>query len=204
MNVYKLKENTLLERLRANYMEGYEISESDMRIKKRWEAAYAMLSDDMQNDRSVAKMIASRFNVDISTAYVDIRDCKKLYGDVLHSNKEALRNMVTQWSIDFLRKANHTNNMKSIEKALERITKANNLDKEDQDLPDPAKIQPPVQLLTLNFNFINSPRFKLIDESAQAAILKLYDEFMEKLELSPLAEYSDMFQINPSARPEKQ
>jgi hypothetical protein len=64
--------------------------------------------------------------------------------------------------------------LRGMEKALERITKAYNLDKEDLSLPDPSKFQPPVQLLTINYNFINSPSFQMIDLKAQEKLLELH------------------------------
>jgi hypothetical protein len=94
-----------------------------------------------------------------------------------------------------------TKNLKSMEKAVERITRANNLDKEDQDIPDASKIQPPVQLLQVNFNFINSPMFKLVDETTQKAMLEQYDLFMQQVKLSPMADYTDVWKIDESVRP---
>ena len=87
-----------------------------------------------------------------------------------------------------------------MEKSIEKITRANNLDKEDMDLPDASKIQPPVQLLQVNFNFINSPMFKLIDSATQKAMLEQYDLFMEQVKLSPMAQYTDVWQIDDSVR----
>ena len=203
MNTYKLPENTLIERLRANYIDAREISASDQQIKERWEFAYSLILNEAESDKNVVKMLMKRFGISDQCAYNDVRDCKNLFGDIRKSNKDALRHMVTQWAIDLYRMSKQTKNFKGMEKALERITKVNNLDIDDPDLPDASKIQPPVQLLALQFNIINSPRFKLIDESAQSAILGMYDEFMSQLKLSPMAEYSDMFQIEPTARAEK-
>jgi hypothetical protein len=199
MNTWQLPENTLMERLRAFYIEGREISDFDKKIKERWEAAHSLILSS-ENDRNAAKIISKRFDITVETAYQDIRNSTNLFGDVRRASKEGLRHIVTQWATDLHRKAVASNNFKAAEKAMERITKVNNLDKEDQDIPDPSKIQPPVQLLSVNFTFINTPMFKLIDETAQKAILQLYDEFMEQVKISPLAEYTDMFKIDDSAR----
>jgi hypothetical protein len=85
-----------------------------------------------------------------------------------------MRYHVTQWAIELLKLAKMKKDLRGMEKALERITKAYNLDKEDMDLPDPARFQPPIQLLTINYNFINSPSFKMIDAKAQEKLLELH------------------------------
>jgi hypothetical protein len=79
-----------------------------------------------------------------------------------------------------------------MDKFLERITKANNLDKEDMELPDPSKIQPPVQLLSINYTFLNSEFFKLIDPKAQQALLALNEKVMALIDASPIADYKNI------------
>ena len=82
-----------------------------------------------------------------------------------------------------------------MEKALERITKANNLDKEDQDLPDPSKVQPPVQLLQLSFNFVKSEFFHLIDQKAQDEIMKVVAQVEAIIEKSTIKDYLDIYAV---------
>ena len=129
---------------------------------------------------------------------------KRIFGHISKADKDELRHLVTEWSIELFKMSQKSKNLKGMEKAVERITKANNLDKDDMDLPDASKIQPPVQLLSVNFNFINSPMFKKVDQAMQVALLKLYDEFMEQVVLTPLADYTDLWEIDNSARPNQQ
>ena len=195
MNTYKLEENTLMERIRFHYLENYEISPADERILHRWETAHALLLDHHETNRNVVKTLMKRFGISSKCAYEDIHNSNILFGNTRLSNKDAYRYLITQWATDMYRKANKINDFRAMNKALERITKVLNLDKEDPDIPDPTKIQPPVQLLSVNFTFIDSPRFKLIDEKAQKAMLFLYDEFMEQAKLSQLADYLDVFTL---------
>ena len=111
--------------------------------------------------------LMKQYGICESQAYRDIRNSRRLFGDVRTYTKEAMRYHVTQWAIELLKLAKIKKDLRGMEKALERITKAYNLDKEDLDLPDPARFQPPIQLLTINYNFINSPSFKMIDAKAQ-------------------------------------
>jgi hypothetical protein len=203
MNTYKLQESTLIERIRLHYLEDYDISKADAAILARWEAAHALVLESSETDQNIVKIMMRRFNISNVCAYNDIRNSKNFFGDVRSSNKQGIRYIVTQWAIDLFRMAKQSKDFFGMVKALERITKANNLDNDDQNIPDATKIQPPVQLLTMKFDIINSPRFKLIDDAAQKALLQLYDEFMAQVIITPLAEYADVWKINDSARPEK-
>ncbi len=200
MKTYQLTENTLMERIRLYYRENHELSEADNQIMIRWEAAHALILSATESDRHIVNTLMKRFDISIRTAYSDIRNALMLFGDVRLSTKEGIRYLVTQWSVELYTMAKQAKNLPMMQRALERLTKANNIDKEDMDYPDASKIQPPVQLLSVNFNFINSPMFKLIDETAQKALLQLYDEFMDQVKISPLAEYTDMFKIDDSVR----
>ena len=201
MNTYKLPEDTTFERIKQHYLTGYKITELDEEQRKRWEAAHAIIMDK-ETDREAAIILSKRYDISLRQAYVDISNAKNLFGDVRKANKEALRYMTTEWAINLLKKAELNEDYDSCAKLLEKIIKANNLDKEDQDLPDPSKIQPPVQLLSINFNFINSPWFKKIDPKAQEGLLGLRNQFMAMIENSPMRDYLNMFQDQPYQLPE--
>ena len=107
-------------------------------------------------------------------------------------DRYALRDMVTQWAIEAYRKASVKNDFKAIGMLLDKIIRANNLDKEDLELPDPSKIQPPVQLLSINYNFLNTEYFKLIDPKAQQALLEMNEKVMALIDASPIADYKNI------------
>jgi hypothetical protein len=184
---------TTLERIRLYYLnENAELSVHDQELRERWEAAHSMLINQNSVIREVVKMLMKRYEISDVQAYRDVYNCTRCFGPVRGMDRQSLRNMVTQWAIEDYRKANAMNNFRAKDKALERITKANNLDKEDTELPDPSKIQPPVQLLTINYNFLNSEYFKLIDAKAQAALLNLHEKVVALIDASPIAEYKDI------------
>ena len=203
MNTYQLKNSTIEDRIRLYYLEDYELSKDDEIVKDRVNAIQTLRNHDYETERESVNIIVKRFSVSLNTAYRDLRIAKSIFGDMHKANKDDLRFTVTEWSRELYKRSIKTNNLKGMEKALERMTKANNLDKEDMDIPDVTKIQPPVQLLSVNFNFINSPMFKLCDDSTQKALLQLYDEFMEQAKLSQLAEYTDLWKIDDQVRPNK-
>jgi hypothetical protein len=184
---------TTLERIRSYYLKGdVELSEHDQRLRERWEAAHSMLINQNSVVREVVKMLMKVYSISDVQAYRDVYNCTRCFGPVGGMDRQALRNMVTQWAIEDYRKARVKNDFRAMDKFLERITRANNLDKEDMELPDPSKIQPPVQLLSINYSFLNTEFFKLIDPRAQKALLELNEKVMALIDASPIAEYKDM------------
>ena len=191
----ELPARTVEDRIRDHYINGTELSGEDNRIKERLVAAHAMLLGEYENDANISKMLQGRFEISRRQSYIDIFNCKNIFGEMRNSSKEGMRYIVTQMCMDLIRAAKKTNNLKAWEKALERLTKVNNLDKEDPDMPDPSKIQPPIQLMMIDFEFMKSPMFKKLDVTTQQVLIKQYHEVMDAIKLSPLADYSDMFLI---------
>jgi len=199
MNVWKLENDTAMDRIRMHYISGYELSAHDEEVKRRWHAAFTFGLEHKGSDKEVASMLIKTFNISESQAYRDIYNAINLFGDVRKSTKEGLRYMVTQWAIEVFKMAVVKKDFKGMEKALTCITKTNNLDKEDQDLPDPSKIQPPVQMLSLSINFVNSPYFKLIDDKAQKEILAVVERIQLVIDQSPVKNYLDMLMADVAA-----
>ena len=189
----KLAPDTMLERIKAYYMsDNIVLSEHDDKVRCRWLAAYSMLINQRGVEREVVMMLMKTHDISEAQAYRDILNCTRCFGPVRGIDRQALRNMVTQWAIEYLRKAEVKNDFKALERFLGMITRANNLDKEDMELPDPSKVQPPVQLLSINYSFLNTEYFKLIDPKAQKALLALNEKVMALIDTSPIAEYKDI------------
>jgi len=188
-----LVSETTLERIKLYYLKNdVTLSEHDDQVRYRWEAAYSMLINQRGLDREAVKMLMKVYNISQMQAYRDVHNCTLCFGPVRGTDRQAMRHMVTQWAIENLRKAEVKNDFKAIDKFLDRIIKANNLDKEDMELPDPSKIQPPVQLLSINYNFLNSEFFNLIDPKAQKALLALNEKVMALIDASPIADYKNI------------
>ncbi len=188
-----LTSDTILERIKVYYLsDNVKLSEHDEKVRGRWAAAYSMLNNQRSVTREVVTMLMKTHDISEAQAYRDVYNCTRCFGPVRGMDRQALRNMVTEWSIEYLRKAEVKNDFKALEKFLGMITKANNLDKEDMELPDPSKIQPPVQLLSINYSFLTSEYFKLIDPKAQEALLKLNEKVMALIDSSPIAEYKNI------------
>ena len=193
--------DTTFERIRQYYTgENLKLDPEEEIIRIRWSACFMQLHDDMNCDRDVSVFMVRQFGISEGQAYKDIRNSRRLYGDIRVYTKEAMRYHVSQWAIELLKMAKSKKDLRGMEKALERITKAYNLDKEDLSLPDPSKFQPPVQLLTINYNFINSPSFNMIDKKAQEKLLQLHQKIEAMADELHVKDYLNMLlSENPAA-----
>ena len=188
-----LVSDTTLEKIRLYYLsDENKLSDHDEQVRQRWESAYSMLINQNGIECDVVKMLMKVHDISLMQAYRDVHNCTRCFGPVRGMDRQSLRNMVTQWAIEDYRKASVMNDFRAKDKALDKIIKANYLDKEDTDQPDPSKIQPPVQLLSINYSFLTSEYFKLIDPKAQVALLKLNEKVMALIDASPIAEYKNI------------
>ena len=183
-----------LERIKLYYLSDNtdKLSEHDNHVRIRWETAYSMLINQNGVERDVVRMLMKYFGISKMQAYRDVHNCTRCFGPIGGMDRQFIRNMVTEWAIESLRKAETMNDFNAVNAFLNRIIKANNLDRDDADLPDPSKIQPPVQLLSVDYTFLKSEYFKLIDQKAQNALLKLHKNVVALIDASPIADYKDI------------
>jgi len=151
-----------------------------------------MLINQNGVERDVVRMLMKYFGISKMQAYRDVHNCTRCFGPISGMDRQFIRNMVTEWAIESLRKAEIMNDFNAVNAFLNRIIKANNLDRDDADLPDPSKIQPPVQVLSVDYSFLKSEYFKLIDIKAQKALLKLNKRVMDLIDASLIADYKDI------------
>ena len=79
--------------------------------------------------------------------------------------------------------------------AMGKLIKANNLDRQDPNLPDLTKIQPPIQVLSLSLDFVNSPYFKMLAPKIQEEVLKLKTKIQAMLDRSQITDVMNMLMI---------
>ena len=182
-----------LERITQYYMsDKTKLSRQDNHIRVRWETAYSMLINQNGVELDVVRMLMKFYGISKMQAYRDVYNCTRCFGLVGGMDRQFIRHMVTQWAIESLKQAEQLNDFDAIDRFLNIIIKANNLDKEDIDIPDPSKIQPPVQLLSVNYSFLKSEYFKLIDTKAQKALLNLHKQVVALIDASPMAHYKEI------------
>ena len=182
-----------LERITQYYMtDKTKLSRQDNHIRVRWETAYSMLINQNGVELDVVRMLMKFYGISKMQAYRDVYNCTRCFGLIGGMDRQFIRHMVTQWAMESLQQAELMNDFDAIDRFLNIIIKANNLDKEDIDIPDPSKIQPPVQLLSVDYNFLKSEYFKLIDRKAQKALLNLHKQVVALIDASPIAEYKEI------------
>lgn len=198
----QIKEDNSLDNIRSYYLGNIsELSECQEQIRKRLHAGFIfMLDQGLVSDRKVASYLQNTFEVSESQAYRDIGNIKYVFPDVKRISKDVERYFASENTKEMFRKAmdsyTSTKKLAYFEIAIEQQKlhmKINNLDKEDVDLPDPDKIQPPVQMLQINFEFIDSRFFNYIDPSAQEQLKALKDQIQKLIESSPVKEYLDIY-----------
>jgi len=182
-----------LERITQYYMsDKTKLSRRDNHIRVRWETAYSMLINQNGVELDVVRMLMKFYSISKMQAYRDVYNCTRCFGLVGGMDRQFIRHMVTQWAMESLQQAELMNDFDAIDRFLNIIIKANNLDKEDIDIPDPSKIQPPVQLLSIDYSFLKSEYFKLIDPKAQKALLNLHEQVVALIDASPIAHYKEI------------
>jgi hypothetical protein len=190
----KLAADSTFERIRSYYLsDNVTLSPSDEDVRKRWAAAFSYTLDERKTDTQVVKFLVVDFGISESQAYRDLANAKNLFSDARKATKEALRHMVTQWAIEAFDMARTKKDFKGMEKMLNQITKANNLDKEDMDLPDPSTWNPPTQLINIDFNFFYSDLGKFVDDSIKNDFNKLIVQINKLVEKSPIKNYFQPF-----------
>lgn len=153
--------------------QGTKLSTDDYAVKQRIQAAFIKKIDNPTiPDKMMVRYIMETFDVSLRTAYNDINAIETIYGNVRKANKEYVRFMVTETqkeviSIEKSRLSknlqefsaweNHTRDdqgnlpprpehysTKDLTNAVSVLARANNLDKEDPNIPNWNEVQPPI------------------------------------------------------------
>jgi len=168
-------------------------------IQLRWTAAFTMLGDNhFRSDRQVARQLMHVYGISQQTAYSDIAASKRMFGDARKSYKDAERYLASEnakelfgkaWSM-FLATKKYQWYVAAV--SQQKIhAKVNGLDRDDPDLPDPSKINPPIQVLQINIDFIKSEFARHIDPKAKHKLNELLARIEELIETSRIADYLD-------------
>jgi hypothetical protein len=194
MNVLAL--DTTMDRIRAFYAPGGEnikLTKHEDDTREIWEAAWVNMlnnKDGGTKERTV-ELLKRLYKRSTAQAYRDISNAEILFGDVRKNHKEAIRYIVTEWAKEMFIDAKEKKDMDGMARALREINRANLLYKEDIDLPDPDKIQPPIQVLQINIDFLTSQFSNIIDPKAKAKINRLMEQITAMVEKGKINDYLD-------------
>lgn len=169
-------------------------------IRQRWSAAFTHMNEcDLKSDRQVAKLLMSNYNISERTAYQDIFNAKRLYGGVRKSSKESERYIAsetakelfgTAWRM-FLATKQYQWYVAAVSQQ-KMHAKVNGLEKDDPELPDPSKINPPVQILQINIDFLTSQYASMIDLKAKQKLNALLAQMQELVNNNRINDYLDV------------
>jgi hypothetical protein len=177
-----------------------ELPEQLELIRQRWSAAFTHMNEcDLKSDRQVAKLLMSNYHVSERTAYHDIFNAKRLYGGVRKSSKESERYIASETSKElfgtawrmFLATKQYQWYVAAVSQQ-KMHAKVNGLEKDDPELPDPSKINPPIQILQINFDFLTSQYAPMIDDKAKQKLNALLSQMQELVESSRINDYLDV------------
>lgn len=139
------------------------LSEDDYRVKMRVQAGLVKKLDHPTiTDRQLVRYLTETFDISQPQAYIDINAIENICGNMRKANKEHVRVMVTETQktvinieLQRLQEVEKYNKDRDVDKrihystqnltsALSVMAKANNLDKEDPDMPNWEDVQPPI------------------------------------------------------------
>lgn len=155
-----------------------------------------MLDSGLRSERDIVRQLMKQFNIAESTGYSDLRNAKILFGDALKATKEAERYIASENAKQLYQKAwamfIATKNIQWFNAAKEQQklhARINGLQSDDPDMPDPSKINPPIQILQINIDFLTSQFADVIDPLAKQKINELLAQIGDLVESNKIGEY---------------
>jgi hypothetical protein len=170
-----------------------------MLAQQRWTSAFTLLGDNhFRSDRIVAKELMHVYGISEITAYADIAASKRMFGDARKSYKDAERYLASEnakelygkaWSM-FLATKKYQWFVAAVSQQ-KLHARVNGLDRDDPDLPDPSKINPPTQILQINIEYITSQFAQHIDPKAKHKLNELLAKIDDLVQSSRIGDYLD-------------
>lgn len=190
-----------------------KLSENDYKVKQRVQAAFTKKLDHPTiTDKSLVKFICETFDVSFVTAYSDLNGIEMMFGDIRKANKEYIRMVVTETQKDVINmeKSRLVKNLEAVRKwedhernekgelpprpdyystkdltnAVAVLARANNLDKEDPNMPNWEDVQPPIIEPTDDVTIMD------LDAVPERSIQLLKEKYLGKI--SEIQEASDL------------
>lgn len=193
---YQIFDDTF-EKIKAFYIDSeVKLTKKEEELRRRWQLAFTILCRHRSRQQTV-KILMRLGKISERSAYQDINNANKLFGDVFKTNKETERHILHEMAMENYNEAKKKHDLDNMNKAVAIMVKIKGLETEDPDLPDPAKLRPHTQVLQINFEFINSPYFQLIDPKAKHEIIKVLEKARNMLETSSITQYLNIDEIIP-------
>jgi hypothetical protein len=182
------------DRIKSYYIDDkIVLSDFEENIRKRWVAAFSLILDDNMSDAKAVKILMKNFEISQAVAYRDLANCKVLFADARKASREVYRYLLTQWAIETLQMATLNKDFNAIDKMLGVIIKANNLDQDDSDIPDPSTWNPPTQVINIDYTFFYSEYAAFINDNTKKEFNKIVAKINKILSASKIHDYFQPF-----------
>jgi len=119
------------EKVLASYLsDDVKLSPFQEEMKSRIKTAFSLLLNWHSREQAV-KVMEEQFNISPATAYRDLANALKIYGDINKASKEGMRYIIFEYNQKHLQLALKQKNLPEVGKALDRMIKLAELDKEE-------------------------------------------------------------------------
>lgn len=119
------------EKVLASYLsDDIKLSPFEEEMKKRIKTAFSLLLNFRGREQAV-KALVEQFDISQATAYRDVSNALKIYGDVTKASKEGMRYIIFEYNQTILQLALKEKNLTEAGKAMDRMIKLADLDKEE-------------------------------------------------------------------------
>lgn len=141
----KVDQETTLDRLQKWYIKGEtycRLTPKEEEQRTRYEAAFAMLCN-YKSPEQVVPLHMKAFKLSKATAWRDINEALRLFGDVRKSSKEGWRHVIFEYAIKTFQLAldQKPPDLDQLNKAIANMIKLKGLDRDDPDMPDWSSLQ---------------------------------------------------------------
>jgi hypothetical protein len=121
-----------LDKLRAFYIEGKELSDLQHKKRLQYEAAHCLLLEGYSRQQTINFLIKRKIIESIPVGYRVINTAEMLFGHVGESNKKGIRHILHEIFMTMYRRAIKAKDLREANRALENVAKIYNLYKEDE------------------------------------------------------------------------
>lgn len=126
------KTDTHFENILASYLnEGsVKLSAFETEMKLRIKTSFSLLLNFNSREQA-ASLLQQQFDISQATAYRDIGRALRIYGDINKASKEGMRYIIFEYNQKLLQLATKEKNLDAMGRALDRMIKLAELDKEE-------------------------------------------------------------------------
>ncbi len=139
-----LPKDTTYDRIFAWYVneDSVQLSETEIKQRDRWQKCWFILCNERTLEQTV-NIIQRLYKDEISraTAYRDVKNATKLFGEVTKTSKESKRSILQQYCDRIYKIAMGAGDLEAANRAIANMIKLGGLDIEDPDIPDFTKLE---------------------------------------------------------------